>query len=94
VEGGARVVFPCPGPSPRFRKNERGVGDVMLILRSFFACVARFVLQGTEELKQSDRRQAQPALCIIPWGRNPLRCTNATPSPNTVRSEIITVISP
>jgi hypothetical protein len=40
VEGGARVVFPRPGPGPRFRTNAREGCDVMLILRSFFACVS------------------------------------------------------
>lgn len=40
MEDGARVVFPRPGPGPRFRTNAREGCDVMLILRSFFACVS------------------------------------------------------
>jgi hypothetical protein len=40
VEGGARVMFPRPGPSPRSRNKRGEGGDVMLILRSFFACVS------------------------------------------------------
>jgi hypothetical protein len=72
VEGGARVMFPRPGPSPRSRNKRGEGGDVMLILRSFFACVSFcFIGYGRiETVGSSDRRQVGSSwVCVSYRGR-------------------------
>jgi hypothetical protein len=80
VEGGARVVFPRPGPGPRFRTNAREGCDVMLILRSFFACVSFcFIGYGRIETVGSSSGSTWSVYHTLEAGGYQLRCTNITP---------------